>query len=321
MIFNEDCVEGAKKYLLDETIDLMVCDPPFGIQEATFDKHYKRKKDFVIEGYQESPDDYAGFSDAWIGQAKRVLKPDGSLYIISGWSHLAEILNATNKHNLQIINHIIWKFNFGVATQNKFVTSHYHVLYLKKPKGKVKFNTFCRFGAAEKDHNGGSLLYQDMEDVWYIKKDYQPGQVKNKNKLPDALLAKIIQYSSDPGDIVCDFFLGNFTTALVAKRLGRVPSGFEVNAESFNYWTEKLNTIESGCDLGGLKKVEIGVPENRGKTVTDEEIALIKEYYTTNRDQKTKKKIIEELCVILKRGRFSILNLIEKIENVKESAQ
>ena len=212
-IFNMDCVQGCKQKIQDESVDLIVCDPPFGINESTFDKHYNRIEKDVVCGYVEAPSNYSSFSNEWITECKRILKPNGSMYIISGWSELPSILNAISANGLKVINHIVWKFNFGVYTKNKFVTSHYHILYVSKPKAKPYFNKNCRFGDQEKDDGCNSLVYKDMEDVWLIKKEYKPGQTKNKNQLPEALLEKIILYSSKPGDVVCDLFLGGFSTA------------------------------------------------------------------------------------------------------------
>ena len=150
MIFNCDCISGAKRHLHDGVCDLLICDPPFGISEASFDKHYKRNEDLVLKGYVEAPKDYYQFSYDWLSEANRILRPDGSMYIISGWSNLKDVLNAVDEVGFYTINHIIWKFNFGVATKKKYVTSHYHVLYLKKSKkANPIFNTHCRFGAQE----------------------------------------------------------------------------------------------------------------------------------------------------------------------------
>ena len=73
-----------------------------------------------------------------------------------------------------------------------------------------------------------------MEDVWYIRKEYKTGEVKNKNELPRALVRKMLQYSSNEGDVVADFFLGGFSTAIEAKAAGRIPVGFEANPLAFN---------------------------------------------------------------------------------------
>jgi site-specific DNA-methyltransferase (adenine-specific) len=244
-IFNTDCITGARRFIPDGSVPLMICDPPFGIHESTFDRHYRRNAENVIEGYVEAPADYEQWSYEWVKEAKRILKPNGSMYIISGWTRLREVLNAIDANDLYLINNLIWKYPFGVNATRKFVTSHYHILYVKKTESaKVTFNTFCRFGPDDRDEHGRCLRYLDMEDVWTIKRDYIRNEPINQNKLPDALIEKMIQYSSNPGDTVCDFFLGNFTTAKVALRLGRVPMGFEINEHAFRNGMQNLYPLK-----------------------------------------------------------------------------
>lgn len=312
-IYAEDCLDKDKK-IKDSSIHLGIYDPPFGIGEAAFDKHYKRNSDNVIEGYKEAPEDYAEWTYLWLAEAKRVLREDGSMYVIIGHSKLRHVLNAAHDLNLYEINHIIWKYNFGVNTKKKYVTSHYHILYYAKNKGQTStFNLNCRFGSQEKNEKGGSLLYQDIEDVFVINKDYVQNKKKNQNKLPEELICKLILYSSNPDDYVCDFFMGNFTTAYVAHRLGRKVFGFEINKNSFDYHIEKIQKIEFGCGLAELKKVKNEVPINQGKKITDEEAKNIcKDYYLMD-DGKTKKRDISiSLQEKYGRGRFSIKNILDK---------
>ena len=77
-------------------------------------------------------------------------------------------------------------------------------MYYIKGKAKHTFNTFSRFSDSEKFDDGRSKNYHDREDVWNIK-EYKPGQIKNKNELPQELLKKMILYSSKEKDLICDF--------------------------------------------------------------------------------------------------------------------
>lgn len=311
MFWNKDCVQGAREHLDAESVDLLICDPPFGINETTFDKHYNRDEAHVLDGYVEAPKDYYTFSLDWLKEAFEVLKPDGSLYVVSGWTNLKDILNALDNVGFRTINHIIWKYGFGINTSKKFVSSHYHILYLCKLGGKPKFNQLCRYGVTETVPGGGSALYRDLEDVWTINKDYRPGEVKNKNKLPNELVQKMVQYSSDPGDLVGDFFLGNFTTAFVAHRLGRRVTGFELNPASFQHFAEEFKTIPFGCDLETLKQVKDDRPANQGKPVTAEEREAIRiEFKELTGGGKTKKEAVARLAEKYGRGKWSVLRMV-----------
>jgi len=83
-IYNLDCIEGSKRYFKDKEVDLIICDPPFGINESKMDIHYNRDATNVISGYCEAPANYENFSLQWIRECQRILKDDGSMYIISG---------------------------------------------------------------------------------------------------------------------------------------------------------------------------------------------------------------------------------------------
>jgi len=318
MYYNEDCIEGANKYLKDRSIDLIITDPPFAINGDELHKHYNRDESNVVNGYVEIPlDKYRDFSFLWIQQAHRVLKDEGTIYIVSGWTNLLDILLALEQNEFEIINHIIWKYNFGVFTKNKYVTSHYHILYCKKQNNKkIKFNTYCRFSPSEKNDKGGSALYCDMEDVWVINREYQPGKIKNKNQLPIELLKKMILYSSDENDIICDFFLGSFSTAKVAKGLNRNSTGFEINKIAFDYQIQQLNEIERGFMLKDLKKPDDNMLFNQGKPWSEDEILnLVNRYNMIKKNGNSDKEAFEVLSKEFGRGRFSLLNILKEYKH------
>ena len=321
MFFNTDCITGARQHLADNSVDLIITDPPYGIAGESLHKHYNRNETTVLDGYIDVPmAEYAEFSQKWIAEAERVLRPGGSLYIVSGYTNLVDILNALRNTKLKEVNHIIWKYNFGVYTKTKYVSSHYHILFYQKLGGKATFNTHARFGDMEKDDNGGSLNYQDREDVWYIPKEYKPGQIKNKNELPTQLLVKMIQYSSNENDLVCDFFLGSFSTAKVAIGLNRRATGFEKNEISYNYQNPLMANIEIGNLLKNLRQPPENALFNQGKKLETEEInEILQQYKTYKNEGKTKKDSITLLTAKTGRGYWSLLKIIdtnaEKIEN------
>lgn len=312
--FNEDCIEGARRLLRDDSIDLIVTDPPYGIDGDTLDRHYNRKEEHVLEGYVEVPrHEYAAFSNRWIAEAARILRPGGSLYVVSGYTNLYDILSALRATELREVNHIIWKYNFGVFTRRKYVSSHYHILFYEKPGERRTFNRLSRHGVTEKDANGGSLLYQDLEDVWSIKREYKPGRIKNKNELPTALLAKILQYSSDPGDLVCDLFLGSFSTAKIARGMNRAPIGFEINRRAFEHQVAEVEAIEPGHLLDDLPQGRDDVPRRRGASWTATELdRLAARYGQLRREGRTKGEATTLLGDEFERGRFSIANALKK---------
>ncbi len=317
--YNEDCVEGCKRRIPDDSVDLIITDPPYGIDGDRLHKHYNRKEGFVLDGYIEVPgEEYADFSVQWIEQAARILRPGGTLYVVSGYTNLIHILNALRATCLNEVNHIIWKYNFGVYTRRKYISSHYHILYYIKPGGRVTFNTHSRYGADERDDDHGSLNYRDREDVWIINREYKPGQRKNKNELPKQLLIKLIQYSSNEGDLVCDLFLGSFSTAKVAIGLNRRTMGFEKSKVAFDYQIEEVTRIEPGCLLPGLRSPEQTQLPNQGRPWTDEERQrLWQRYQSLIRMHRVKKKVIKLLSEEFGRGRFALSKVIHQMHGRK----
>ena len=315
VFYNEDCIEGCKKYLEDESVDLIISDPPYGISGDQLHKHYNREEHFVIDGYVEIPsDEYEEFSRKWIRQSERILKPGGSIYIVSGYTNLFSILKALRETQLEELNHIIWKYNFGVFTKRKYVSSHYHILFYKKPGKTHTFNTHALYGALEKSEDGGSLNYLDREDVWIINREYKPGQIKNKNELPKALLSKMILYSSNEEDLVCDLFLGSFSTAKVAIGLNRFATGFEISQRAYEYQIKEIDKVIPGSLLDQVK-MPIGPNlDNQGKPWTENEKLQVYERYKTLRKKlKTKRAVIDELSKEFGRGRFSLDKILKEM--------
>ncbi|MHA1110834.1 MAG: DNA-methyltransferase [Promethearchaeota archaeon] len=227
----KDCIQGMKT-LPESSIDLVVADPPFGIDFSSKENLYNRNNDFVPDGYEEvSIGDYSEFTSSWIREIPRIMKDTGSAYFFSGWNHLNKVLESIYKANLKILNHIIWKYQFGVFTKRKFVTSHYHVLFCVKHPKKYFFNKIEHY----------------PEDVWLISRKYKPGQVKNSTKLPEEVVSKCINFSTKPGDVVFDPFMGNGTTAVCAKANYRHFIGYELNPNL----KENIEINLKNTELGG----------------------------------------------------------------------
>ena len=223
-------------------IDLVITDPPFAINFKAKKANYNRTSSRVLTGYNEiKPEDYYDFTFAWMSEVFRILKDSGSMYVFSGWNNLKDILRALDDVGFVTINHIIWKYQFGVVTKKKFVTSHYHRLYVCKDDKKRKFFPFSRFKKEDKTKDGRSLHYKDKEDVWDIKREYWTGDEKTPTKLPSELIKKILEYSSEKKDVIFDPFLGSGQVAVVSKLLKRKFLGFEIVPEYYKFAKKRLD--------------------------------------------------------------------------------
>ncbi len=309
-----DCIKNAKELVPENYVDLIITDPPYGIEGDQLHQHYNRNESFVIDGYVEIPaEEYETFTINWLKEAERVLRPGGSLYLVSGWTQLHHVLNAKARTHLHLVNHIIWKYNFGVFTRSKYTTSHYHILYMTKPGAKPTFNTYSRYSPKQKTNDNRSVLYSDMEDVWVIPREYKNGKVRHKNELPFQLLQKIMQYSSNEGDIVADFFAGSFSTAKVAKGLNRNFIGFEISQEACEHQKQEVEKIQWGEMLDQVPQGKDERPGKQYQAWSEEESQLLLQRYEEYRTRGfTKRNAIDRLCDDLGRGYFAVLNALKK---------
>lgn len=236
-----NCIEGMR-LVPPRTVELVVTDPPFAIDFKATKQNYNRTASRVMQGYNEiKQKDYFDFTVRWMEQTFRILKESGSMYVFSGWNNLRDILNALDEVGFKTVNHIIWKYQFGVVTRKKFVTSHYHCLYVCKNEKKRKFYPFVRFSKNQKTQDGRSMHYKDKEDVWEIKREYWTGDKKTPTKLPAEILKKILAYSSKKGDVVFDPFLGSGQVAMIAKQMERDYIGFEIVKRYYEFAKKRLD--------------------------------------------------------------------------------
>lgn len=236
-----NCIDGMK-LIPKNKIDLIITDPPFAINFKATKANYNRISSRVIQGYNEiKAVDYYDFTLDWMKEAFRTLKDSGSMYVFSGWNNLKDILKALDDAGFITINHIIWKYQFGVVTKRKFVTSHYHCLYVCKNDKQRKFFPFSRFEKNSKTNEGRSLHYKDKEDVWEIKREYWTGDEKTPTKLPAELIKKLLHYSSEKQDVVLDPFLGSGQVAMVSKSMNRKYLGFEIVPDYYKFAKKRLD--------------------------------------------------------------------------------
>lgn len=312
LFVNDDCVRAALAHLPEGSVDLIVTDPPYGIEGGRLHRHYNRDEGFVVGKYVEVDSQHYGvFSHEWIAQAERVLRPGGQIYIVSGYTNLPAVLEALRSTTLCEINHIIWKYNFGVYTSAKFVSSHYHILYYAKPGGKRTFNLQARFSTDEAAPAGGSANYRDREDVWVINREYKPGQLKNKNELPHALLQKMLAYSSNEGDHVCDFFMGGGSTAAVAIGMNRRFTGFEISFATFDHCVPALRAVSPGALLDTTLRPQAALVRNRGKAWPQADIDRAKQRYAELRAEGASKRVaVKTVAAEFERGPWGIAKIL-----------
>jgi site-specific DNA-methyltransferase (adenine-specific) len=238
-----------------ESVQLVFADPPFNIG-------------YVYDKYADDlPDaEYVAWSKAWMQACQRILRPDGSFYIAIGAEFAADVRMLGRELGLHLRNWIIWRYNFGQATQAKFARSHVHIFYFTKDARRFTFNDhLLRFPSARHTE------YQDLranpegrvpDDVWdefpRVCGTFRERAGFHGCQMPEALLMRIIMASSNPGEIVLDPFIGSGTTAAAAKRLGRQYVGVDLSKEYCQHVRARLAALPTEW---GVAPTGVGWPQ------------------------------------------------------------
>jgi len=227
MIFQGDCLQILPE-LDRESVDLVIADPPYNIGvDYGSGKKADRRQDYDI------------WCERWIGWCYRALKPTGSLWIISGQEHGAEIDIAIQRNAMTMRNRITWHETFGVYCHNKFGRCSRPIYYAVKDGRRYTFNreaVLVPSARAEKygDRRAAADGKKIMGDVWTISRvcgTFAERVEGVPTQLPMELVRRIIGVSSNPGDTVLDPFAGSGTTLAAASAMGRHAVGIELNPE------------------------------------------------------------------------------------------
>lgn len=235
-VYHCDCIDILQK-MDEESVNLVFADPPFNIGLK-----YDNYKDNLP--YEE----YYNWSKSWIELSYKVLKKNGSIFIAIGDEFAAEINILLKKTGFYFRNWIIWYYTFGQNQKKKFNRSHTHILYFTKDKNNYTFNSdSIRVPSARQ------LLYNDKranpkgkipDDVWQISRvcgTFHERLGDHPCQMPEELLERIVQSSSNEGDLVLDPFGGTGTTSAVAKRLGRNFITMDISKTYYEIIQKRLN--------------------------------------------------------------------------------
>ncbi|MDR0955837.1 MAG: site-specific DNA-methyltransferase [Candidatus Nomurabacteria bacterium] len=242
-----DCIESMKK-IPDVSVDLVFADPPYFMQT---DGVLRRTDGSEFKGVDDAWDkfadyaEYDAFSNAWLKECRRILKPSGAIWVIGAFQNIYRLGYIMQNIGFWILNDVIWSKrnaapNFrGTRLQN----AHETLLWCSKSK-----NSRYTFNYQTMKHlNGGR---QD-KSVWDIGICIGAERLKNENgekvhntQKPEQLLYKVVMASTKPGDIILDPFFGTGTTGAVAKRLGRNFIGLEMSREYTKAALERIKRIK-----------------------------------------------------------------------------
>ncbi len=221
----------------------------------------------------------------------RVLKPTGTFWLAIGDDYAAELKIMFQRLGLTCRSWVIWYYTFGVNCKKKFSRSHTHLFHFVKDAQQFTFNdqpirvpSARQLVYADGRANPQGRLpddtwvlrpqdlpdgFQPVEDTWHFPRVC--GTFKERAgfhgcQMPERLLGRIIDVSSNPGELVLDPFAGSGSTLIVAKKLGRAYLGYEMSENYHQKVSARLAAVQIGQPLDGATDPKTAAPPTeRGK--------------------------------------------------------
>ncbi|MBU0760332.1 MAG: DNA methyltransferase [Nanoarchaeota archaeon] len=225
-IIHGDCLKELPK-IPDNSIDLVITDPPFNIG-----KKYNSYAD------TKTKEDYIKWCESWLSECARVLKDGGALYLFNYPENNSYLMPFLDK-NLTFRRWMTWHYpcNTGMSPTN-FTRSQHSILFYIKGKKASTFNkkdiavpyknpTDKRIKKLVSEGSPGRTPY----DVFHfnIVKNVSKDKTPHPCQIPVPLIETFVKASSNPGEIVLDPFGGSFSTAAAAKKHGRKSISIELD--------------------------------------------------------------------------------------------
>lgn len=246
VVFN-DCVETLNK-MKEKSVDLIFADPPYNLGKDfgnDSDSWTDRKK-------------YLEWCYTWIDACFRVLKDDGTFYMMNSTQNIPYISVYLQEHYF-IVNDIVWAYDSsGVQSKKKYGSLYEPILMAtKSEKTKYTFNYEAILVEAKTGAKRGLIDYRKNPpqpyntqkvpgNVWeFPRVRYKMDEYENHpSQKPEALLERIVKASSNEGDIVLDPFGGSFSTSSVALKNGRKAISMDISKEYFKIGIRRTGIAE-----------------------------------------------------------------------------
>ena len=258
-ILDGDCVE-AMRALPDACVDMVFADPPYNLQlGGDLNRPDGSHVDAVTDAWDKFDNfaAYDAFTRAWLAEARRVLKPGGSLWVIGSYHNIFRVGAQLQDLGFWILNDIVWRKANPMPNfrGTRFTNAHETLIWASLgEKAKYTFNY-----RAMKTLNDELQMRSD----WVLpicggqERLKRHGKKAHPTQKPEALLYRVMLATTNKGDVVLDPFFGTGTTGAVAKRLGRHWIGCEREAA---YRDVAMERIEMALELdeSALKTMQAG---------------------------------------------------------------
>ena len=246
-IIKGDCV-AALEGLPEKSVDAIFADPPYNLQlNGDLHRPDQSKVDAVDDEWDqfESFAAYDAFTRAWLLAARRVLKPDGTIWVIGSYHNIFRVGAAMQDLGFWILNDVVWRKTNPMPNfrGRRFQNAHETLIWASrddKAKGYT-FNYESLKAANDDVQMRSDWLFPICTGAERLKDDN--GDKVHPTQKPEALLARVILSSTRPGDVVLDPFFGTGTTGAVAKRLGRNFVGVEREQAYIDAASERIASV------------------------------------------------------------------------------
>lgn len=256
-ILKGDCVAALAK-LPSQSVDVIFADPPYNLQlEGALHRPDQTLVDAVDDAWDqfESFAAYDAFTRAWLLACRRVLKPNGTIWVIGSYHNIFRVGTALQDLGFWMLNDIIWRKTNPMPNfrGRRFQNAHETLIWASRDQKakKYTFNYEAMKAANDDVQMRSDWLFPICTGAERLKDDN--GRKVHPTQKPEALLARIIMSSSKPGDVILDPFFGSGTTGAVAKRLGRDFVGIEREQSYIDAALARIAAVEP------LKKPELAI--------------------------------------------------------------
>ena len=242
-IINGESLKVLKK-IPSKTFDLVFADPPYNMQIG---EKLKRPDNSKVHGVNDKWDQflnfkhYDEFSKEWLTECKRILKDNGSIWVIGTYHNIFRLGYHIQNLNYWILNDVIWRKNNPMPNfkGTRFTNAHETLIWASKSKkSKYTFNYQSLKCLNDEIQMRSDWTLPICNGKERLKKN---GKKIHSTQKPEALLHRIILATTNKGDLICDPFIGTGTSAVVAKKLGRKYFGIEKDKKYFGAANKRIN--------------------------------------------------------------------------------
>ncbi|MDO8684308.1 MAG: site-specific DNA-methyltransferase [Armatimonadota bacterium] len=204
------------------SVDLVIADPPYNLG-----KDYGNNKD--LKAWHE----YEQFTQDWLAEALRIMKPTASIYVFMGVRFISRLFAIMEERfHLEFNGWITWHYTQGMGRKNGFSPRHEDILFFTK-SSTYKFNLDSVRVPQKYFRNRNNMTGANPGDVWQFSHVHYCSAEREQHptQKPEALMERMLRASTDEGDLVVDPFVGSGTTCRVASALNRRCIGIDLNPD------------------------------------------------------------------------------------------